>query len=291
MVSISRIFALIIYIMLVATGCTNDQETGHTNTLRIAVLPDQQPERLKARYAPLVDYLSTTLNSHVELVIPENYSDLLDKFHRNEIDLANFGGLSYLKAHHQDGAIPVVMRDIDAKFTSVFLVRGDSPATQITDFRGKKLSFGSELSTSGHLMPRYFLQSQGIIPEDYFASVAFSGTHDTTAYHVRDGIADIGAANTLVIEQLYRDQLLNTDQVRILWQTPAYADYVWAIQKSTPAKSIKAIQSAFLNLTTADAKQKTILDQLGAGSYLPAKPSDFILLEHISKNLGLLDAT
>ena len=290
----SRIYAILILISYCVTGsvgCSQEQASSHKKTLRIAVLPDQSPERLKARYTPLLNYLATELDTRIELIIPADYADMLEKFHRKEYDLVRFGGFSFVKAEHRDGAIPVVMRDIDARFSSYFLVRTNDADTGLADFRGKKLSFGSQLSTSGHLMPRYFLHSKGIIANEFFASVVFSGAHDKTAYIIRDGAADIGAANSVVIDQLYRDGLLSRDQVRILWKTPPYADYVWAAARHMPDATKIRIQDAFLALSKDVPQHAEILQQLGAGNYLPANTGDFASLKEISHQLGMLDGS
>lgn len=292
--SVNRLSGIIVLISCCIAGivgCSKEQASSNNNPLRVAVLPDQTPERLKARYAPLLKYLATELDTRVELIIPSDYADMLDKFHREEFDLVRFGGFSFVKAEHKDGAIPVVMRDIDTRFSSYFVVRTDDPATGLADFRGKKLSFGSELSTSGHLMPRYFLQSKGIIATEFFASIVFSGAHDKTAYTIRDGAADIGAANAIVIDQLYRDGLLSRDQVRILWKTPPYADYVWAAARHMPDATRIRIQDAFLALSKDVPQHAEILQQLGAGNYLPANTADFASLKEISYQLGMLDGS
>lgn len=177
---LTGIFILIICCMVGLVSCSKEQDTSKTKPLRIAVLPDQSPERLRARYTPLLDYLATQLEVQIELIIPDNYADMLERFHRNEIDLAHFGGLSFVKAAHKDAAIPIVMRDIDTRFSSYYLVRADNPAKSLVDLRGKKLGFGSRLSTSGHLMPRFFLRAEGINTKAFFASINFSGAHDKT---------------------------------------------------------------------------------------------------------------
>lgn len=105
---------------------------------------------------------------------------------------------------------------------------------------------------------------------------------------MRDGITDIGAANTVVIDQLYKEGLLSHNDVRILWKTPPYSNYVWAAASHMPNTTRIRIQDAFLTLSPTDPQQEKILYRLGAGSYLPASMNDFASLKEISQLLGML---
>lgn len=284
--------ALLSLICATGSACSPapDSQPGATQTLRIGVLPDQAEAQLREQFRPLVEYLSAELDMAVKLIVPNDYGDLLDLFHKREIDLARFGGLSFIQAHQADGAIPVVMRDIDLRFASYFLVQGDQTATKMTDLRGKRLAFGARLSTSGHLMPRYFLERQAITPETFFSSVVYSGAHDRTAQWVRDGEVDIGAANAIVVDQLYENGQLDPHKVRVLLKTPPYADYVWAATAQLPQATRIRVQDAFLSLSQEIPVQAQVLQHLNAGHYLPANTDDFANLERISGKMGMLDA-
>lgn len=183
------------------------------------------------------------------------------------------------------------MRDVDARFTSDFVVKGDSEAVSIRDFKGKVFAFGSPLSTSGHLMPRYFLIEQGINPEEYFSEVRYSGAHDRTVEWVVNGQADLGVANTIVVSHLYQKGKINPEQVRSLWKTPHYADYVWAVSRRVPQAVYDRLLKAFLQLSPDKQEQGEILRAAGGQLYLPATEEDFHALEGIGRNLGLISNT
>ncbi|MDH3230546.1 MAG: phosphate/phosphite/phosphonate ABC transporter substrate-binding protein [Alphaproteobacteria bacterium] len=258
------------------------------DVLRVGVLPDQSPEMLEQRFLPLLDYLGAEIGMPFQLVVPGDYAALLDMFQRHEIDIAYFGGLTYLKAHDTGNARALVMRDVDTRFRSSFLARPDRPETTITDFRGKTLAFGSRLSTSGHLMPRHFLRQRNIEPESWFASIVYSGAHDETAMLVRDGKVDLGVVNTEILESMFRDGRLRRDEVRVVDQTPPYTDYVWAMRVGIDAGLHDRVVFAFLKLSPAEAEDAAILTNLGAGGFLPAPESEFGSLRKIAMSLGLL---
>ena len=257
--------------------------------LRVGILPDSSVDNLHQRYDPLLDYLSAETGLEYKLVLPENYAALIRLFRDKEVDLAYFGGFTFVRAQTFYGASPLVMREIDTRFTSLFLVGGDDSALDLADFKDKTFSFGSELSTSGHLMPRYFLQvEKQIVPEQFFSEIHYSGAHDKTAYLVRDGKVDLGVANAEIIIAMIKDGRLKQGEIRTFWQTPPYPDYVWAVHDNLDEDVITPLRNAFLKLDMNNKHHNKVLSRLGARFFLPAAASDFTRLKSVAESLGLL---
>lgn len=276
---------LSIALLLHLGGCSDPEPAVIEKLVRIGVLPDESADALRNRYAPLFEYLSRETGLEHTLIIPKDYDDLLTQFGAGKIDLAYFGGVTFVKANISHGAIPLVMRDVDSRFTSVFIVRGDSELS-MQNLEGRSLAFGSKLSTSGHLMPRFFLRSeQGLEPEEHFGSIRYSGKHDRTAYWVRDGEADVGAANAEVVRTMIGDGRLQPEDIRIIWTTSPYADYVWAVHPDVPESHSLAIQQAFLKLSIEDPEHRAVLSNLGASGFYPASTKDFSLLSQVLANM------
>lgn len=259
--------------------------------LRVGVLPDQNSEILRTRFSPLLDYLAEGSGVEIESVAALDYSHLLQLFRNKEVDMARFGGLGFVQANTFYGAEPLVMRDIDTRFVSWFLVRENSSAKNLEDMSGKPFSFGSRLSTSGHIMPRHFLEtSHKIIPEKYFSEVQYTNAHDQTVYSMLNNEVDIIAVNPVIVKAMLEDGRLKRNTVRILWETPPYPDYVWAINSALDHTLKTQLRNTFLALDPANTKHKKILDNLGSSQFLPAGVHDFKLLREIAASLGLLDA-
>lgn len=277
----------IVAVISILLGCSQNQGPNDTlSEIRIGVLPDQKAAMLETRYAPLLKHIAEQTGIKTKLVIPESYDQLLTLFQNRDIDLAYFGGATFVKAKQQAKAEPLTMRDVDAKFTSLFIVSAKDKHTKLEDYKSKRLSFGSKLSTSGHFMPRFYLSEKSIEPEQFFSEVVFSGAHDKTAELVRDGKADIGVANSHIIRDMFTQGRLKKEDVKILWETPPYPDYVWAIQHDTPKELKDSLRWAFLDLRMSSPDQKTILTALGSKGFLPAENEDFMPLEKV---MSLLD--
>ena len=278
--------ALLLVVTCMACSADREGDKVELSTLRISILPDESKEKLLERYTPLFEYLSQEIGIPYQLVIPKDYDELLKLFHNKEIDLAYFGGFTFMKAHLADQAKPLVMRDVDIRFTSYFLTRADNPGQEIADFKGRTFAFGSGLSTSGHLMPRFFLREMGIEPESFFSEIRYSGKHDLTAYWVRDGKVDLGVANHAVIDQMYEDGRLNRQEIRVLYETPPYPDYVWALRPLNNETFRVKLRNAFLALSKIDAAQAKILAGVDAESFLPAGMNDFSKLHRVMSELN-----
>ena len=139
-------------------ACAQEHTARTVKNIKVAVLPDQNESILRTKYQPLLNEISIHTGLMTTLLIPESYSELLDWFDNKQVDLALFGGVTYVKAHLKNKAVPLVMRDVDGHFRSVVLVHVNNSAKNIQALKGATLAFGSKLSTSGHFMPRHFLQ-------------------------------------------------------------------------------------------------------------------------------------
>lgn len=255
----------------------------------VAVLPDQSKEALLARHMPLLEYLRATTSLDFELEIPLDYADLLEQFDTGDIGLAWFGGLTFTRAEQRSQAVPLAFRDIDSQFTSCYLSKSDEYSTRIRDFAGSEFSFGPYLSTSGHLMPRYFLERDGIIPEQFFSSTRHSAAHDQTARWVKDGTVNLGVTNCIIVQSMLDNGLLSDDDIRVIETTPPYSDYVWAVSSSMDKHTRMLLLDALLALDASLPQHRVILQLQGANAYLPAASEDFVLVRRAAQQLGLDD--
>jgi phosphonate transport system substrate-binding protein len=274
----------VLILSVVLLACSGSENTASIKNLKIGVLPDHHPEKIHARYVPLLDYLRSETGIAYELVTPSSYQELLDLFGQKKIDVAFFGGATYVLAHKKYNAVPLVSRLTDSQFKSMVIVKTELPARTLHELKGMTFAFGSELSTSGHFMPRHFFSMSNIVPEEFFGEVMFSGAHDKTAEWVRDGKVQAGVVNSVILHEMFLDGNLNKKNIRVLWESPPYVDYVWGVQKGLDEEVRNKIQTAFLGLSKNDPQQKKVLEALGASYYLPALHDDFVMLEKVILN-------
>jgi len=137
-------------------------------------------------------------------------------------------------------------------------------------------------------MPRYFLGKNNIEPEKYFSKIVYSGQHDKTIFSVVRGEADLGAVNAKIFDKLAEKNIINLSGIRIIWETPPYTDYVWALRASFSDKTRMRIRNVFLALSPSNPGHRVILEGVGANGFLPAAIVDFQKIDETGRSLGLL---
>lgn len=274
--------SLLLTIISTSPGCSEQQSSGSKpNTIRVALLPDQNKTTVIDKHKLLFEYLKQGIGIDFELIVPADYETTLKLFIDGKVDIAYFGGATFVKAEQQARAVHLISRDIDADFTSIVLVNSSIDANQLKDLKGKSFSFGSKLSTSGHLMPRFFFEERDIAAETYFSKVVYSGAHDRTALMVSEGEVDAGVINSYIYRTMLEDGRLQQSKVKLIWHSPKYQDYVWAIQPNIDVRIRNKIRDSFMALDYESEAGAKILKDLNANYFIPVSNNDYEVLRSI----------
>lgn len=262
---------------------------GQEKVLRVTAIPDEAPNELIRKFEPLGTYLSKQIGMEVKFVPVTDYPAVVEGLAGGHVDLAWLGGFTFVQARRRTGnAIPIVQRAEDAHFHSKFITRAGSGITKLEDLKGKTFAFGSPSSTSGHLMPRYFLLQAGIDPEKSFSHYAFSGAHDATAKWVEGGKVDAGALNESVWKKLVDDKKIDPAKVVVFYTTPDFYDYNWTVRGDLDPKLVQKLKAAFLALDPANPEHKKILDLQRASRYVETRPENYAGIESAARSAGLV---
>ena len=257
--------------------------------IRVSGIPDENPTELARKYKPLVDQLQKHLGVKVVYVPVIDYGAAVSALGAGKIDFAWLGGFTFVQARLRTHGkvVPIVQRAEDAKFTSRFITT-DPAVHKLSDLRGKTFVFGAPSSTSGSLMPRYYLQQAGIHPEKDFKTVAYSGAHDATVAYVAAGKAQAGVLNTSVWSKLVEEKKVDPAKVRVFYTTPPYHDYNWTVRSDLSPALIQKITHAFLQLNPARPADRQIMEQQRASKFIPTTSSNYDTIEKAARSAGLL---
>jgi len=257
---------------------------------KVTAIPDESPTELARKAAPLVKYLEQKLGMKVEFTPVTDYAASVEALVNKQVDLAWFGGFTFVQAQHRSGGkiVPLVQRAEDEKFRSVF-ISTDPAIKSLADLKGRNFSFGSQSSTSGHLMPRSFLLAAGIDPDRDFKRVAYSSAHDATVAAVASGKVDAGAVNISVWEKLVADGKVDPAKVRVFYTTPPFFDYNWSVHADMPAALREKLAKAFLDLDKSTPQGREILELQRASKFIPTKAENYKGIETAAKSAGLLN--
>ena len=259
------------------------------NVLKVSAIPDEAPTELQRKFTPLGKYLESQIGMKVEFTPVTDYAATVEGLAAKKLDMVWYGGFTFVQAYMRTNktAIPLVQRAEDEAFRSVFITKVGSGINTLADLKGKNFVFGSVSSTSGHLMPRYFLLQNGVNP-DKDMRIAFSGAHDATVFQVAGGKVDAGALNILVWTKMVEEKKVDTSQLKVFYTTPPYYDYNWTVRGDLDAALVSKLREAFLALNPNNPEHREILALQRTSKYVPTKPGNYKGIEDAARSAGLL---
>lgn len=300
----------LLLILALGAACGDDADSptlagpttapGADRTLRISAIPDQDPAKLTEINSAMAGYLATALGHKVEYVPVSDYAASVSLFKTGDIDVVFFGGLTGTQARLQaPGSTLLAQRDIDAAFRSVFIASNSSGVDPVSDvaglsaFKGKRFTFGSESSTSGRLMPEYFLDQAGVSSAgDFDGPAGFSGSHDKTVELVQSGTYDAGALNLQVWNRRKAAGTVDLTKVTEVFTTPTYHDYHWMAGPQTATRFgtafLEDLKGAFLALDYTNPDHAKVLDLYGAKGFVATEVDNYREIEEIGRKLDLI---
>jgi phosphonate transport system substrate-binding protein len=260
------------------------------DVLKVSAIPDENPTELLRIYTPFAEYLRKELGMKVRFTPVVDYAATVEGLAARKLDLVWYGGFTSVQAVRRTNgtAKRLVLRQEDAEFKSVFIAKPGSGIKNLQDLKGKTFAFGSVGSTSGHLMPRYFLLQAKLNPEQDFKQVAYSGAHDATALWVESGKVEAGALNFLVWDKLVQAKKVDLSKVNVFYTTPSYVDYVWTVRGDLDKGLQEKITAAFLKLDYGHPEHRRLLDLHRTKKYIKANDADWKGTEEAAIAAGLL---
>ena len=293
--------ALAALMMISVTACGKSGQATTTEkekpTFKIGAIPDQNASELNRNMGEMAKYLSVATGIKVEFVPSVEYAALVTGFERGEIKMAWFGGLTGVQARAvAPGSEAIAQRPIDSKFKSVFIAQKGLDIAKLQDLKGKTFTFGSESSTSGSLMPRYFMTEAGINPEkDLNGAPNYSGNHEKTIALVQSGAFQTGALNISVWEKSLKANKVDLTKVKAFYTTPEYFDYNWTINNDENIDKIygagtkENIKQAIISMSAdKGGSQAEVLKFFQTDKFVVSKNENYKAIEEVGKKLGMV---
>ena len=245
-------------------------------TLSFGAVPAENASSLEADFATTKAILEAELGlDEIEFFQATDYAGVIEGMIANRIDVAQFGGFSYVIATSNGADISVagVMTDgpdVEPGYRSYGVTQaGNAEINSIDDFAGKNICFVDPGSTSGFLFPSEGLLAAGIDPSETSTEInpTFAGGHDASAISVANGDCDAGFAyDSMVTSQLIEsgdisgvidtveDETVNEADanLKIVWKSQTIAGAPMAISNALPADFIAAFQEVVTTKVNAD---------------------------------------
>jgi phosphonate transport system substrate-binding protein len=278
--------ALTVLLTLGAMPSANAQ-----TSLKITSIPEEAATEQIRKIKPLADYLTAELGMPVEFTPVNDYPAAVETLVNKKVDAVWFGGFTFVQAKLRSGnkVIPIIQREEDTQFQSVFIAKTASGIKNLSDLKGKTVSFGSQSSTSGHLMPRSFLLDAGLNPEKDFKRVAYSKAHDATIASVVSGQVDAAALDITVWKKFVTENKVDTNDTNVFHTTPGYYNYNWAVHQDMPAALREKLAQAFLKLDPKNPAHAELLKLNRASRYIRTDIKNYAGIEAAGRSAGLID--
>jgi len=291
--SIKSIGSTLLILISVFSAMANGASQSNNKVLTFTAIPDQDQSQLRLRFQKVADYLSAELGVQVNYIPVKSYAAAIGAFRNNQVQLAWFGGLSGVRARQLvPGSRAIAQGVEDRQFKSYFIAHHSTGLTRSDSFpqgiAGKTFTFGSKGSTSGRLMPEYYIRQQlQRSPQQLFSAVGFSGDHSLTINQVQAGAYQVGAVNYQVWQSMLAAGKVDLSKVSVIWQTPQYTDYQWSIRAGVdgdygPGFSDK-VQAALLKM-----RDPQLLKQFPRTGFIAAENADYQAIKETAIALDLL---
>ncbi|GAB6179901.1 putative selenate ABC transporter substrate-binding protein [Desulfotomaculum defluvii] len=293
------LFVILLGIFLI--GCGNKAETESKNDskaasqdsatskkiIKVGLIPNQAPDQLKAKYEPFKKYLQDKLGMEVELFVANNYAGVVEAMASGKLDMAYFGGLTYVQAKQRAKIHPIVT-EIDSetkttKYYSLIITPADSKVKNLAELKGKTFAFGDVSSTSGSLYPRIMLDKAGLKTPDDLANVIYTGKHDATALAVQNGKVYAGGLEGRILNKLIDDGKVDKSKIRILAKSDLIEGYPWVVLDSMDKELENKVIDAFITM-----KDEELLKLMKAEGFAKVTAEDYKYIEEQAVRLGLL---
>jgi phosphonate transport system substrate-binding protein len=252
-------------------------------TLKVALLPDENASELIKRNKPLKDYLEKSLNKKIELVVTTDYSSMIEAMRFGRLDLAYFGPLSYVLAKSKSDIEPfaAMVKGGKPTYRSVVIANTNSGVNSYKDIKGKKVAYWDRASTSSHLIPKTMLADAGMLAErDYAAH--FVGTHDAVAINVANGNADVGGLSEDIWGYLNDRKMIDPSKVKVLGYSKGYPQFPWTMRSNLRPELKQKIRQAFVDL-----KDPVVLKNFKADGFTEITDKEYDVIRDMATILKL----
>ena len=268
-------------------GAPGHAADPNPDTLKVALLPDENASELIKRNQPLKDHLEKELGKKVQLIVTTDYSSMIEAMRFGRIDLAYFGPLSYVLAKSKADIEPFAAMVSDGKptYRSVVIANVNANVNSLGDIKGKKVAFGDRASTSSHLIPKTLMAEAGVVHDrDYREH--FVGSHDAVAVNVANGNAEVGGLSEVIWKALLERKLVDASKVKVIAYSKEYPQYPWTMRTDLKPELKDKIRATFVNL-----KDPAVLKNFKASGFAPIADKDYDVIREMGKLLGIDFAT
>ncbi len=252
-------------------------EQSAAMTYTFGVVPQQSARELAKLWVPILSYLSNKTGYKLHFATAKDIPTYEKRLAAGEYDFAYMNPYHYTVFHASMGYLAMVAEQ-DRHLSGIVVVRKDSPYQKIADLRGMQIALPSQAAFAASVLPRRFLEKNGIAHMPVYVS-----SHDSVYLAVVKGLypAGGGIERTLALtDPAIRDQL------RVLWTTPSMMPHPITAHPRVPREVLVRLERELLAMH-ADDQGKQLMQAIGYNGFIKVDDTDYDPVRAL--NIRLLD--
>jgi phosphonate transport system substrate-binding protein len=268
--------------------------------INFGIISTESSQNLKSDWQPVLDDMAKKLGMKVNGFFASDYAGIIEGMRFNKVHVAWFGNKSAMEAvDRASGEVFAQLINADGTlgYYSHLIVHKDSPIKSLDDMlkRGKSLSFGNgdPNSTSGFLVPGYYVFSQNKIDPKTFFKVSRGANHESNALAVANKQVDVATNNSENLDKI-KDRLPEKfNDIRVIWTSPLIPSDPLVIRKDMAEPLKGKVKDFFYNYGKGSQQEKDNLYRLSKlSSFKPSTNSQLIPIRQLElfKDRNKIDA-
>lgn len=265
-----------------------ERAESQLTSLNIAMSPSQNSAEQLQKRQLLVDYLQKELGLPVNVETPPDYETAIKLIVEDKVQMAYLGPLSYVQARQRNFQLEPIVAYIDKRtgrpwYTSVIVANSEKGIKAIPDLAGKRFGFVNPSSTSGYLVPTAHLKNNNIDPEQDFAEIKYTGSHNKNAAALESGELDAIGINKPTYLKALKSGQLPSEKYQVIWESDPIPNAPIVISKQLSADLKSNLQRALI-----DAPQNlAALSGAKSDGYTLVRDEDYEPIRNLKKILEI----
>lgn len=263
---IKKLLASLAGATLIAINPVAAQELKEIN---FGIISTESSQNLRSDWQPVLDGMAKKTGMKVNAFFAPDYAGIIEGMRFNKVHVAWFGNKSAMEAVDRAGGevfAQMVNADGTQGYYSHLIVHKDSPIKSLDDMlkQGKNLSFGNgdPNSTSGFLVPSYYVFAQNKIDPKTFFKLTRSANHESNALAVANKQVDVATNNSENLDKLKEKLPEKFNDIRIIWTSPLIPLDPLVIRKDLPEATKAKVRDFFYTYGQGGQQEKDNLFKL-----------------------------
>lgn len=292
-----RLFLMIILPLFFFASCDDTDEKVpykptakaiDIQTYKFGIHPYLNSKKMYISYRPILDFLESQMKgARFELETSATYAEYETKLYRGDFDFSLPNPFQTYKALSHEYKVVARMKPDDV-FRGIFVARKDLHLKDVSQLKGKSISFPAPTALAATMMPLYYLHERGIdVQKDI--EQKYVGSQYSSILNAFSGYTVAGASWPPPWEAWKKENPDKAQEMEVVWQTESLVNNGVIVKKSLDATVVNKVVAILINLDK-NQESNTLLINAGFEGFTHANDSDYnkvaLFLEKYDKAIG-----